>query len=253
MPRDVFISHASEDHALAVEVCDLLEQRGLTCWIAPRDVGAGLEWDEAILDAIEDSHSFLLLLSSNANASSFVKNELNRAFSGGKPIVTFRMEDVLPGRSLELYLARHHWTDGFPPPLEPRVEQLAASLTRLLDPSRAARGDQGRGKGRAQAGACANPNQWMDVGGRDRTARHGGNGAARLAPSTRNTTGRIAHRHRHAGDRPALRLRPLARRAIDRVCRERRRRIAPVVAVPARRDRATAAGHGGCEPSLLVS
>jgi eukaryotic-like serine/threonine-protein kinase len=136
MPRDVFISHASEDHALAVEVCELLEQRDLTCWIAPRDVGAGLEWDEAILDAIELSHSFLLLLSANANRSSFVKNELNRAFSGGKPIVTFRMEEVMPGRSLELYLARHHWTDAFPPPLEPRVDALSASLKRLLNPSK---------------------------------------------------------------------------------------------------------------------
>ncbi|MEQ1580768.1 MAG: TIR domain-containing protein [Steroidobacteraceae bacterium] len=134
MPRDVFVSHASEDHALAEQVCALLEQRGLKCWIAPRDVGAGAEWDEAILDAIERSRAYLLILSAHANRSSFVKNELNRAFSVKKPIVTFRIEDVLPGRSLELYLARHHWTDAFPPPLEPRVDQLASSLTRLLNP-----------------------------------------------------------------------------------------------------------------------
>jgi Tol biopolymer transport system component len=135
MPRDVFVSHASEDHALAEQVCALLEQRGLKCWIAPRDVGAGSEWDEAILDAIEQCRAYLLILSAHANRSSFVKNELNRAFSVKKPIVTFRIEDVLPGRSLELYLARHHWTDAFPPPLEPRVDQLAGSLTRLLNPS----------------------------------------------------------------------------------------------------------------------
>jgi eukaryotic-like serine/threonine-protein kinase len=132
MSRDVFVSHANDDQALAVQVCELLEQRGLTCWIAPRDVGAGVEWDEAILDAIEQSRAFLLILSAHANQSSFVKNELNRAFSGGKPIVTFRLEDVVPGRSLELYLARHHWTDAFPPPLEPRVDQLAQSLKTLL-------------------------------------------------------------------------------------------------------------------------
>jgi Tol biopolymer transport system component len=135
MSRDVFISHASEDHTLAEQVCGLLEQRGLHCWIAPRDVGVGAEWDEAILDAIERSRAYLLILSTRANNSSFVKNELNRAFSCGKAIVTFRIEDVLPGRSLELYLARHHWTDAFPPPLEPKVDQLASSLTRLLNPS----------------------------------------------------------------------------------------------------------------------
>ncbi len=29
---------------------------------------------------------------------------------------TFRTEDVTPERSLELYLTRHHWTDGFHTP-----------------------------------------------------------------------------------------------------------------------------------------
>ena len=123
MARDVFVSHATDDHAVATQVCDLLEQRGVRCWIAPRDVSGGALFDEAILDAIEGARAFLLILSANSNASSFVKNEVNRAFADGKPIVTFRIEDVLPGRSLQLYLARHHWMDAFPPPLEPRVDQ----------------------------------------------------------------------------------------------------------------------------------
>ncbi len=100
--------------------------------MAPRDVGAGSVWDEAILDAIERSRVFLLILSNHANQSQFVKNEVNRAFSQSKPIVTFRLEDVMPGRSLELYLARHHWTDAFPPPLGARVDRLASSITALL-------------------------------------------------------------------------------------------------------------------------
>ncbi len=135
MPRDVFISHAGDDAGVAVEVCALLEERGLQCWMAPRDVAAGAVWDEAILDAIERSRIFLLILSSNANQSQFVKNEVNRAFSQSKPIVTFRLEEVVPGRSLELYLARHHWTDAFPPPLGARVERLAGSISALLEPS----------------------------------------------------------------------------------------------------------------------
>ncbi len=135
MARDVFISHATEDHAVATQVCDLLEQRGARCWIAPRNVSAGVMWDEAILDAIEGSRVFLLILSAHANESSYVKNEVNRAFAEGIPIIAFRIEDVQPGRSLQLYLARHHWMDAFPPPLEPRVDQLAASIDRLLNPS----------------------------------------------------------------------------------------------------------------------
>jgi hypothetical protein len=42
---------------------------------------AGAEWDEAILDAVERSRTFLLILSACANQSAFVKNELNRAIS----------------------------------------------------------------------------------------------------------------------------------------------------------------------------
>jgi Tol biopolymer transport system component len=135
MTRDVFISHAGDDASVAIEVCALLEKRGLKCWMAPRDVAAGSEWDEAILDAIETSRVFLLILSRSANDSQYVKNEVNRAFSQRKPIVTFRLEEVVPGRSLELYLARHHWTDAFPPPMGARVERLATSITALLDSS----------------------------------------------------------------------------------------------------------------------
>ena len=130
MPR-IFISHSTNDHALAMEVCALLEARGLPCWIGPRDVVPGKVWDEAILDAIDSTSIFLLLLSSAANNAPFVKNEVNRAFTLGKPILTFRIEDVQPGRSLELYVARHHWTDGFSGRIEDRVEELARAIEAL--------------------------------------------------------------------------------------------------------------------------
>ncbi|MFM7626595.1 MAG: TIR domain-containing protein, partial [Gammaproteobacteria bacterium] len=127
----IFISHATADHAVAMEVCALLEARGTKCWIGPRDVVPGKLWDEAILDAIDSTSVFLLILSSAANNAPFVKNEVNRAFTLGKPILTFRVEDVQPGRSLELYLARHHWTDGFQGRIEDRVADLARALDAL--------------------------------------------------------------------------------------------------------------------------
>jgi serine/threonine-protein kinase len=134
----IFISYATGDQAVAMEVCALLEARGSKCWIAPRDVVAGKVWDEAILDAIESASGFLLVLSSAANASPFVKNEVNRAFSLGKPILTFRVEDVQPGRSLELYLARHHWTEGFSGRIEDRVAELSKAIGMLPRPDAAA-------------------------------------------------------------------------------------------------------------------
>jgi len=130
--KDVFISHSSSDARFANEVCLLLESRGVSCWIAPRDLSPGAVFDEAILDAIDTTQATVLILSANANASPFVKNEVNRAFGKGKMILPFRMEDVLPTGSLEFYLARHQWADGFPPPVEERIGRLASAILALL-------------------------------------------------------------------------------------------------------------------------
>jgi hypothetical protein len=132
MSKDVFLSYCSRDESFADAACAFLENRGVTCWIAPRDVSPGAVFDEAIIDAIESTQALVLILSGSANDSPFVKNEVNRAFAKGKAIFTFRIEEVTPGKALEFYLARHHWTDGFPPPLEERFNRLANAILALL-------------------------------------------------------------------------------------------------------------------------
>lgn len=37
MAHDVFISYASHDNAVADAACAILEDRGIRCWIVPRD------------------------------------------------------------------------------------------------------------------------------------------------------------------------------------------------------------------------
>ncbi|MGE0445294.1 MAG: TIR domain-containing protein [Vicinamibacterales bacterium] len=149
----LFISYASDDRALAEEVCALLEARGIACWIAPRDVAPGAQWDEAIVDAITGAGAFLLLLTATSNESPFVKNEVNHAFAAKKTIFTFRAEDIAPSKSLGFYLARHHWTDGFPAPIDGKVARLAETVTAVL----------------AQAGAAgsASDASGAGAGGRD--------------------------------------------------------------------------------------
>jgi hypothetical protein len=41
MTRPVFISHSSLDKATADQVCTFLEDQGIVCWIAPRNVPPG--------------------------------------------------------------------------------------------------------------------------------------------------------------------------------------------------------------------
>jgi hypothetical protein len=132
-PPTTFISHASDDRAAAEKICRVLEADGISCWIAPRDVALGRDYAEQILDGIESTRVMVLLLSSGANASSHVKNEVERAISKGKVVIPFRIENVQPSRSLELFVSRSQWIDAWTPPLEARAHVLAKAIRGLLD------------------------------------------------------------------------------------------------------------------------
>src|SRR5579872_3608238 len=67
--KDVFLSYASPDKEAAFQLCRLLEEQGIGCWIAPRDVPPGSDYGEAIIRAIEAAKATFVLLSTNANAS----------------------------------------------------------------------------------------------------------------------------------------------------------------------------------------
>ena len=83
-PGRVFISYSSSDSETADTLCRLLEERGVACWMAPRDVSPGAKYGEAILQAIEDASALVLIFSEHANNSEQVMNEVERAVSKKK-------------------------------------------------------------------------------------------------------------------------------------------------------------------------
>ena len=95
-----FISHAKADQKRAHEIAASLEESGLKCWIAPRDVRPGQSYGDEIIRGIERSRSFILVLSKASNESPFVSREVERAVSKRKPIFPIRIEDVVPSSSL---------------------------------------------------------------------------------------------------------------------------------------------------------
>ena len=123
-----FLSYASPDKEAAFRLCRLMEEQGIGCWIAPRDVTPGADYGEAIIRAIEGTAATVLLLSTHANASVHVKHEVERATSKLKRVIPVRLEDVPLSPSLELHLATAHWLDAFR--LTP--EQVAAQLAVVL-------------------------------------------------------------------------------------------------------------------------
>jgi hypothetical protein len=129
---DVFISYASKDKIVADAVCARLEAAGVRCWIAPRDIVAGTSYGEAIIDAIHGAKVMVLVFSSNANASGHIPKEVERAVSSGVAILPFRIEDVAPGKSLDYFIGSVHWLDAMTPPMEKHLDDLAATVHKLI-------------------------------------------------------------------------------------------------------------------------
>jgi hypothetical protein len=130
--HDVFVSHSSRDKAIADAVCARLEGRGIRCWIAPRDVQPGLPYGEAIIDAIHNCRIMVLLLSSSANNSIHIAKEVERAVSHGATLIPLRIEAVMPGKSLDYFIGSVHWLDALTPPLEHHLDNLAATILKIL-------------------------------------------------------------------------------------------------------------------------
>jgi hypothetical protein len=130
--RDLFMSYSQPDRDCANELTHHLEANGFTVWIAPRDVSPAAEWAAEIIDAISEAKVMVLIFSSSSNASPQVRREVERAVHKEVRILPFRIEDVLPSRSLEYFLSAQHWLDGFPPPRAQHYERLRTCLRQWI-------------------------------------------------------------------------------------------------------------------------
>jgi hypothetical protein len=123
-----FISYATADKVKAEEICAYLEARGLRCWIAPRDVRAGREYANEIIDAIERAPVLVLVLSAAANESKFVRREVERAVTKGDPVIPVRIENVMPSTALELFVSATHWIDAWSGDFAAHMDRLVRDL-----------------------------------------------------------------------------------------------------------------------------
>jgi adenylate cyclase len=132
MAHDVFLSYAAADKDAALAVLAGLEKQGIRCWIAPRDIPAGSEYGQQIVDALKACRVFVVVFSTGANASPHVRREVERAVSLDRTIVPFRVEDVTPTGAMEYCLSGTHWLDALTRPIEPHVATLVAALRGML-------------------------------------------------------------------------------------------------------------------------
>ena len=132
MAHEVFISHAKGDKGVADLMCSRLEEAGVSCWIAPRDVRPGRNWGSEIIRGLDNAKIMIVALSASSNRSRPVIKEVERAFDKGIAIITVRTEEVEPSEALEFFLSAEHWLDAFTSPIEVHLDRLARTVKEYL-------------------------------------------------------------------------------------------------------------------------
>lgn len=131
MKYDVFISYSTKDKAIADVVCNTLENNGIHCWIAPRNIQPGKPYAREIINGIASSKALLLIYTSNSNSAEHVINEVDAAFNAKKTIIPFLVEDVTMNPELVYYLARKHWLVAYPN-YKQKLEVLVDTICNIL-------------------------------------------------------------------------------------------------------------------------
>ncbi len=134
---DIFVSYASQDRDAAFRIVAYLEQNGIRCWVAPRDVPPGMEYGEAIIQGIAQSRALVLILSDQSNESQFVRKEVERAVSKTKPVLPVRIREVRPSGSLEFFISSSQWVDAWKSPMEQHLLPLVAAIKAMGTPGAA--------------------------------------------------------------------------------------------------------------------
>jgi formylglycine-generating enzyme required for sulfatase activity len=109
----VFISYVHEDLAYTRELADSLRQRGFKVWMDDR-IDFGDRWWQTIVQAIDASAAFVVVMTPDAEKSEWVEREVMVALDEGKPIFPL----LLRGRRFPLLVTTQYAevTKGRMPP-----------------------------------------------------------------------------------------------------------------------------------------
>ena len=132
--RDVFICHrtAEPDRDIADAICTRLEERGLRCWIAPRNILAGSQnYERDILKGVENCRLFLLVSSFKSIYSEDCEMELKAAVLAGKALYSYRIDDTPYDGTFEKALSSVQWLDASDDPYA-HLEQLVIDVKGVL-------------------------------------------------------------------------------------------------------------------------
>jgi hypothetical protein len=95
LPKEVFLSHASADAAFATDIASILRGHGIPVWYSVTNLISGQQWMDEIGAALARCDWFVLIASTQAVESMWVKRELTYALQQQRlenRIVTIRYQ-----------------------------------------------------------------------------------------------------------------------------------------------------------------
>jgi hypothetical protein len=97
--ESIFVSYSSKDRPFAVGLVKELQKLGANIWIDQLGIGLGENWDNAIEEALEESETFMLILSPTSVDSQNVQDEVSIAINTDKKFVPILIKECdLPMR-----------------------------------------------------------------------------------------------------------------------------------------------------------
>lgn len=111
-PR-VFISHDSDDAGRVAKYVKLLENNGVPCWIAPRDIPYGSNYAREIPIAIENSHCFIVFVSKKSQSSEEIEKEIEIANKFGKRIIPAKLDNCEFSGPYMYHLTNKQWFNAY--------------------------------------------------------------------------------------------------------------------------------------------
>ncbi len=101
---DVFISYKAEEYSEASWTKAILEENGISCWMAPESIPGGSSYADEIESAIKSCAVFVLILSEKAQNSQWIKKELDMALGQGLVVLPFMIENCQLHKAFNYYL-----------------------------------------------------------------------------------------------------------------------------------------------------
>ena len=122
-----FISYSSKNRSSAEAMTALLRQRHIDVWVAPDDIPPGSKYAQVIGRAIKECACMVLLFTNDAQNSSWVPKEVERAINYKKTIIPVQLEEVQLNEEFELYISTEHVI------AVDRIDEKSDKIQRVID------------------------------------------------------------------------------------------------------------------------